>query len=232
MYLRLLIYYSLIFLALCLVIISLINPDLIIEQYQYFSDKYLIKTGSDTPEPNSTSETTSDQSKVNLNDNFSAPMSNFRSRVTKKFFGTYVDPSHSPVSPEKFTGFHNAVDLETFPDEENLDVSVNAICTGKLAINRTASGYGGLVAQYCTLDGSPVLVLYGHMDIDSVVFKLGDDISSGTKIGILGQPGPETDGERKHLHLGIRKGQELVILGYVPTEAGLSNYIDPLLVIK
>jgi hypothetical protein len=156
---------------------------------------------------------------------FLAPMDRFQERITKKSFGTYVEPGNSPVSPERF---HSAVDFEIFPGEDNTEVPFKAICDGPLAIKRMAQGYGGIVAQYCDLRNSPVLVIYGHVQLSSVTFNLGDEIQMGQHLGILGQPGPDTDGERKHLHLGIRRGQELVILGYVQDETSLSDYVNPM----
>ncbi|MDP1845177.1 MAG: hypothetical protein Q8L09_00330 [Candidatus Moranbacteria bacterium] len=41
--------------------------------------------------------------------------------------------------------------------------------------------------------------------------------------------GAETDGERKHLHLGIHKGAGVNILGYVQSKAELSGWLDPCL---
>jgi hypothetical protein len=36
----------------------------------------------------------------------------------------------------------------------------------------------------------------------------------------------ETDGERKHLHLGIHKGTAINILGYVQNSSELNNWVD------
>lgn len=190
-----------------------------------------METNSDSdPDNDTASESTSSTSQPAAGSGaskFSAPMSDWTSRVTKKTFGTYVTPINSPVSPEKFTGYHAAIDLEILPGEETSQVPVLAVCTGDVAIKKTASGYGGLVAQYCDYKGSPVLVLYGHVALSSVSKNVGDKILVGEQIGILGQPGPDTDDERKHLHLGIRRGQELVIAGYVATQNALASYFDP-----
>jgi murein DD-endopeptidase MepM/ murein hydrolase activator NlpD len=192
-----------------------------IQQEESDADKLIETTVDTTP-----AETPASEGK------FKAPMPDYLARVTKKAFGTFVTPANSPVIPEKFSGYHAAIDLEIFPGEEESDVQVNAICDGKLAIKRTASGYGGIVAQYCVLNGQDILVLYGHVALNSVAQKVGDEIKVGNKLGILGQPGIETDGERKHLHLGIRKGHELVIAGYVQSESALSAFIDPKTVLE
>lgn len=175
-------------------------------------------------------ETPLDMSKdasVVQTERFKAPLPDYPLRVTKKTFGTYVEPGNSPVSPEKFTGFHSAIDLETFENEQNTEVPFTAICDGKLSLKRMAQGYGGVVAQHCTLNGSPVLVVYGHISLRSVPFSIGDEIKTGERIGILGEVGLDTDNERKHLHLGIRQGNDLVISGYVRSQSSLSDFINP-----
>lgn len=81
--------------------------------------------------------------------------------------------------------------------------------------------------QSCILDGEDIIVLYGHLAIsgltrDAVTVKAGDTI------GRLGAAHtPDTDGNRKHLHLGIHRGTKAVMLGYVQTEAELKDFIDP-----
>ena len=200
------------------------QPDALVDVSELDGTQDQVQGDLDTGEP------TSDTAQVPLpvsNGKFSAPMSDWASRVNKKTFGTYVTPTSSPVTLEKFTGYHAAIDLEILSSEEDSEVPVLAICNGKLAIKKQASGYGGLVAQYCDYNGIPVLVLYGHVALSSVDQVLGQEIKTGEQLAVLGQPGTDTDGERKHLHLGVRKGQELVIAGYVPNQTSLSSYYDP-----
>lgn len=157
-----------------------------------------------------------------------SPMDNALSRITKKSFGTFVSPKNSPVSPERFTGFHNAIDLETFSDEQNTDVAVKVLCDGKLLSARNASGYGGVAVQSCVLDGQAVTVVYGHIKLSSISFEVGEQLKAGEFLANLGNGfSAETDGERKHLHLGIHKGNDVNILGYVQSEKELSSWIDP-----
>ena len=163
---------------------------------------------------------------------FVDPLSDARSRVTKKPFGIHIDPKHSPVSPERFTGYHTGVDFETAPAEQDADVPIYAICSGKLLVKEYASGYGGVASESCTLDGAPVTVIYGHLRLASIAAKAGAALEAGEEIGVLGKGySSETDGERKHLHLGIHKGAAVNLHGYVATEAELSAWIDPLTVI-
>ena len=153
--------------------------------------------------------------------------SNALSRITKKPFGIYVSPGNSPVTPEKFTGYHTGVDFETTSAEANIDVPVYAICSGKILISQFGSGYGGMVVESCTLDGNPITVVYGHVRLTSVSTKVGGTIKAGDFLANLGTGySSETDGERKHLHLGIHKGATPNTSGYVANKSSLINWID------
>lgn len=158
---------------------------------------------------------------------FQPPLPRAGERVTKKPFGIFVTPKNSPVQPEKFHGYHTGTDFEIFPEEADEDVEVKAICSGELKIKKTASGYGGVVVQACELNKSPITVIYGHLKLASINFSVGENIEAGKVMGILGRGyGMETGGERKHLHLGIHKGSEVNILGYVQEKSNLTDWID------
>ncbi len=158
---------------------------------------------------------------------FLPPLNRASERVTKKPFGIFITSQNSPVSPEKFYGYHTGTDFEIFPEELNVDVPVSAICDGKLALKKYASGYGGVAVESCSLDGASVTIIYGHLKLASINFKVGEKISAGDELGILGaNDSPETDGERKHLHLGVHKGTSINILGYVQAKSALSDWID------
>jgi hypothetical protein len=161
------------------------------------------------------------------------PLDRALDRVTKKPFGIYVSPGHSPVSPEKFSGYHTGADFEILPGEENIDVSVSIVCAGKLLLKKYASGYGGVAVQSCKLEGQDVTIIYGHLRLSSITPIIGDQLKTGDHLGVLGKGySVETDGERKHLHLGIHKGTAISILGYVQNSTDLSNWLDPLKYLK
>jgi len=164
---------------------------------------------------------------------FVPPISNAASRVTKKPFGIFVTPQNSPVSPEKFTGFHTGTDFETFSSEQNLDVQIFSACEGKLLEKRIASGYGGVVVQACKINNQDVTIVYGHLKLASVSPAIGQTLKPGDQIGVLGKGfSTETDGERKHLHFAIHKGASINILGYVQNQNDLSNWLDPMQFLK
>jgi murein DD-endopeptidase MepM/ murein hydrolase activator NlpD len=162
-----------------------------------------------------------------VSNGFQSPLDRAKERVTKKPFGIFITPQNSPVQPEKFRGYHTGTDFEIFPEELNADVPVVAVCDGKLLMKKYATGYGGVTVQECTLDGQVITVVYGHLKLASVAVKIGDDLKAGDQLGILGAAySAETNGERKHLHLGFHKGIAINILGYVQNKTDLSGWLD------
>jgi len=155
------------------------------------------------------------------------PTGQTEKRITKKPFGIKISPENSPISPERFSGYHTGIDYEIFENEQNIDVEVFAICSGKLLRKERISGYGGVVIQECELEGQPATVLYGHIQLNSVEQELGEHIFLGDPLALLGEAfSKDTDNERKHLHLGIHKGVIIDIRGYVQNESELENWID------
>lgn len=161
------------------------------------------------------------------------PIEDALSRITKKPFGLHVTPQSSPVSPEKFHGYHTGVDFEIKEDEDGLEIPIFVICDGPLLKKGLINGYGGVAVQSCTWEDAPVTVVYGHLKLTSVEANIGTILATGDKIGVLGKAySSETSGERKHLHLGVSKGEAINYHGYVANKAELENWFDPLLLIK
>ncbi len=155
------------------------------------------------------------------------PLDRAGERITKKPFGIFIDKKTSPVQPERFSGYHTGTDYEAFPEEAAADVAVRAICSGTVLLARTVSGYGGVLVQSCERDGQAVTVLYGHLRLSSINLKIGDAISRGDAVGILGTGySSETAGERKHLHLAVHAGSSVVLAGYVQQKSQLSGWLD------
>lgn len=158
------------------------------------------------------------------------PLPNTASRPTPLFFGLHVttNPEENPITPpERFSGYHVGLDFEVSKEELDAEVPVFAICDGTVTYSGFAEGYGGLLAQKCTLSGSLITVLYGHLTVESLP-RLKSVIAAGDQIGTLGAArSRDTDGNRKHLHLGIHKGENLIVLGYVKTEEEIKNFVNP-----
>ncbi|MBI5734020.1 MAG: M23 family metallopeptidase [Candidatus Kerfeldbacteria bacterium] len=148
-------------------------------------------------------------------------------RITKKPFGVKISPDNSPVSPERFAGYHTGVDFETIASEQNEEVKIWAVCAGTLILKKYASGYGGVAVQSCRLNGQAVTLVYGHLKLSSIIAEVKSELKAGEQIGVLGNGySTETDNERKHLHLGIHKGPAVSLLGYVKTKAELDDWLD------
>lgn len=164
---------------------------------------------------------------------FVLPIDSALNRVAKKPFGIKVSPQDSPVQPEKFSGYHTGVDFEILPGEEDVDVSVFAICDGSLVYKNYVNGYGGVLIEKCQLNEQDITVLYGHLRLSSITKNIGEGIESGETLAVLGKGfSSETSGERKHLHLGIHKGADINFLGYITGEEELKNWIDVLIHLK
>ncbi len=155
------------------------------------------------------------------------PISNALTRITKKPFGIKISPKTSPVQPERFSGYHTGTDFETTADEQKIDVPIYAICEGKLILKKIASGYGGVAVQACKINNQDVTVIYGHLRLTSIAAKLNQNIKAGEQLAVLGTGySQETDGERKHLHLGIHKGKTITLLGYIQNQSQLNQWLD------
>ena len=165
---------------------------------------------------------------------FFLPLPEAEHRATPLHFGLYVtpDPSTNPiVPPERFTGFHVGTDFEVTEEELTQDVPVSAICTGDIAYSGFAEGYGGLIVQHCKIRKREVTILYGHVaPRDSL--KKDETVDAGSILGLLAENRSiESDGNRKHLHLGIHHGDTIDMRGYVQTEEELAEFIDPITVL-
>lgn len=173
----------------------------------------------------------SGQAEPGREDDIVDPLDRVRERELKLTFGLYVtpNPDQNPIDPpERFTGYHTALDFEILEGEEKSDVYVYAICAGQVLLNKYVDGYGGTLVQSCIIDGEPVTVLYGHLDPASTAAKIGDHLSPGDALGFLGEAyTEETSQNRKHLHLGIHQGERVVLQGYAASKSELDAFLDP-----
>ncbi|KKR13179.1 MAG: hypothetical protein UT42_C0051G0014 [Candidatus Falkowbacteria bacterium GW2011_GWA2_39_24] len=161
------------------------------------------------------------------------PLDNAVVRVTKKPFGIKISPSDSPISPEKFSGYHTGADFEILPTEIDQDIIVRAICNGPVIYKQYVSGYGGVLIQRCSLNQEIITVLYGHLQLSSIMAERQQTLLSSDIIGPLGQAySTETDGERQHLHLSIHRGTDINLRGYVNDPKLLAEWIDPMTLLK
>ncbi len=199
----------------------------------FLSKGYQQKDNFNVPQINQPKVLDVNQEEENLSNiktlnNLQPPLDKAGERVNKKEFGVYTTPQNSPIQPERFKGFHTGVDFEVFSEELNTEVSVYAICPGKIKLKQYVSGYGGIAVQVCELNKEPITIIYGHLKLSSITVNIDENIETGEIIGILGaDKSQETDYERKHLHLGIHKGIEINVKGYVNSQPELLNWTDP-----
>lgn len=162
---------------------------------------------------------------------YAAPLQDAFNRPTPLHFGLHVtpDPATNPIDPpERFEGYHTATDFEIFKGEGDDEIPVYAVCGGPINFSGFSEGYGGLVTEFCNLKGQDVTIIYGHLAVDSLIPR-GTFVGTGQLIGILGAArSSDTDGNRKHLHLGIAKGHGTEVRGYVQSEAELDLFLDPM----
>ena len=184
-------------------------------------------SGQTSPSNNQTTSNISASPSPTAETKLTIPIQNGLARITKKPFGIYITPQTSPVSPEKFKGYHTGTDFETFDSEKDTEVEISAVCDGKLLLKKSATGYGGVAVQSCIISSQDVTVLYGHLKLSSITKMVGEQIKAGDKLAVLGKGySPETAGERKHLHLSIHKGTAITLLGYTQNKTDLANWLD------
>jgi hypothetical protein len=114
-----------------------------------------------------------------------------------------------------------------FEDEQDLDVVVVAVCDGTLVLKKVSDGYGGVAVQQCLLEKRSVTAVYGHLRFASITANVGDVLKRGDSLGVLGKGySAETDGERKHLHLGLHEGTGVTVRGYVQSKTEIGQWLD------
>lgn len=191
-------------------------------------------TPTDTPTPSTSSNNTiSNTAPTNSTTTpekptatLAEPIAEFQKRITKKRFGTYVSPKNSPVQPERFTGYHTAVDIE-YADVTQ-DVPVYALTDSRVVVSRVVDGYGGVFILQFSWKEKTYTALYGHIR-PSTLPKVGATFKRGDKIALIGTAySSETDGERRHLHFSIHPGTATPLTGYVQSQSELAGWIDPL----
>lgn len=149
------------------------------------------------------------------------PVKNFYNNQTVNPFGVYRN--------NRFLGYHSGIDVEVDPQDIARKVPVYSIFEGEVKAVKAADGYGGVVAVEHTFNETKLMGIYGHVRLWDVNVKVGQKVTSGYLIGYLGADySNETDGERKHLHFGLSKKEDVDIRGYVEGIRELKeNWVNP-----
>lgn len=146
------------------------------------------------------------------------PIIGYESRRTFKTYGEYIQ--------DRFTGYHVGDDIE-FVDYKDR-IPVVAIAKGTVRKIDTVSGYGGVVIIEHEVGDQKINALYGHLDIAQSPLKEGLSVMAGDYIAPLGEnKTKETDGERKHLHFALYRGEEIKLQGYEKDPSKLADWINP-----
>lgn len=147
-----------------------------------------------------------------------APVAEYGARNHLKSFGEYIQ--------DRFVGYHLADDIE-YTDTAT-DTPVYSIADGTVAYSKFTSGYGGMIRIKHTIDNQPIQAIYGHVDLASSSLQIGDQVKKGQFLANLGKDkSPETDGERKHLHFGLYKGDEDRLNGYGTDISSVDQWLNP-----
>jgi len=156
------------------------------------------------------------------------PIDDFPVGIIKKPFGIFITPTNSPISPEKFTGYHAGADVEINESiSATAQIPIYAIADGVVVKSGKAQGYGGVIAIRHSLHEEVFVAVYGHLNPRNLVPQ-GRTVKAGQVIGYLGKAfSPETDGERRHLHFGMHKGDAVTIVGYAFQQSDLAQWQDP-----
>lgn len=141
--------------------------------------------------------------------------------ATWRRFGEYFDDG-------RFVGYHVAEDVEVSTAGEGDTQAVRAIADGVVVYKNWVSGYGGVVIVEHEIAGETLRALYGHVFIDSVEVEVGDTVTRGEQIAVLGEgETQQADGVREHLHFSVYEGDEIRLPGYVQTVGEIDAWRNP-----
>jgi hypothetical protein len=135
-------------------------------------------------------------------------------QLTYKGFGEYVE--------DRFTGYHVGIDFEA-----SADTPVYAVLGGEVVFSDWVSGYGGVIVVRTMMSDQIQSTIYGHLDPASLP-AIGSSVAEGEQIAMLGEKGPETDGEREHLHVAMYEGSEVRLNGYETHSSALVSWLNPI----
>ena len=120
-------------------------------------------------------------------------------------YGFVRDPVETS-SGVVYTRFHEGIDIRCLHRDERgepLD-EVRAIADGKVVYTNLVPGYSNY-GKYIVIEhrwgGSPYFSLYGHLS--KIDIHMGDTVSRGQHIAVMGYTGAGINRERAHLHLEL-----------------------------
>lgn len=146
------------------------------------------------------------------------PVADYAMRRTLKTHGEFIQ--------DRFNGYHVGDDIEFVDVTE--DTPVYAIADGEVTYATTVSGYGGVIIIAHQVEGETISAVYGHVEIATAAVQVGDTVTKGDQIAILGDhESTETDGERKHLHFALYPGSGVTLAGYTSSADSVNGWLNP-----
>ncbi len=94
------------------------------------------------------------------------------------------------------TSFHEGVDLTP-----GAGTPIGAVAAGTVAVAGWHPNYGQYVILDHLIDGRKISTLYGHMQTGSSPLHVGESVTAGALVGLVGNTGISTGA---HLHLEVR----------------------------
>jgi len=151
------------------------------------------------------------------------PMEDYVTLRTKKVFGQFI----APDSGDRFSGYHTGDDIEVV--DVAAEVPFYALADATVLRKETVGGYGGVLIVEFVDNGTTYQALYGHVDLNSINAAVGESVTKGARLGVLGDDlSSETDGERKHLHFALYPSTGTVLYaGYTANDADLQQWVNP-----
>lgn len=131
--------------------------------------------------------------------------------------GTHVKPT-APAATTMTSGFGERWGTQHQGNDYAGDVGtpIYAFTDGRVVAAGPATGFGNWIIVDHEIDGHTYSTVYGHMFDDGVLVRVGDHVTAGQKIALIGNNGQSTGA---HLHFEIWDG------GRLPDGAGTA--FDP-----
>lgn len=115
---------------------------------------------------------------------------------------TPMADGYGPRSCAGCSAFHEGLDLN--PGD---GYPVQSIAEGVVVVSEYSGALGAHVIIEHTVDGQVIRSLYAHMQGDSLAVSVGQTVTRGQQLGLVGNTGQSTG---PHLHFGIQIGDTLI----------------------
>ncbi len=147
------------------------------------------------------------------------PIIGYVEKRVKQVYGQYVT--------EPVEGYHTGDDVEVNQSQKD-DIPIASVADGEIIYKKWTANYGGLVVIKHLIDQNELKIFYGHLRLASISKNVGDKVTKGEIIGMLGADRSyDTDNQRRHLHFGIYQGSDINLSVAVSKPEQLVNWLNP-----